>query len=225
MSDPRREIYADHAATTAPAPEVVAAMGSYQGAGFGNASSVHRRGEAAREAIETARAQVAALIRATPEEIVFTATGSEANNLALQGALGAVGSTITPVKARRRIVISAIEHPSVLETARALEDAGHGVTVVPPGAGGVIDPERVAHGLGPDVALVSVMLVNNEIGTVQPVAEIARLAKASQKTSTTRGADVDAGPNGVGNPGRIGLQPAAALSQQIAAEAELSSTG
>src|SRR6185503_5547660 len=86
---PRREIYADHAATTAPAPEVIAAMQPFMSAAFGNASSVHRRGEAAREAIEGARAQVAALIGASPEEVVFTATGSEANNLALKGAIAA----------------------------------------------------------------------------------------------------------------------------------------
>lgn len=178
MSATPREIYADHAATTAPAPEVIAAMAPFQGAGFGNASSAHRRGEAAREAIEMARAQVAALIGATPEEIVFTATGSEANNLALKGALGAVGSTNSP-RVKRRVVVSAIEHPSVLETAQALADAGHDVTLVPVGRDGVLDPTRVLRALGPDVALVSVMLVNNEIGTVQPVAEIARHARES----------------------------------------------
>jgi len=180
MSAAPREIYADHAATTAPAAEVTAAMEPYMGAAFGNPSSVHRRGEAAREAIETARAQVAALIGATPEEIVFTATGSEANNLALKGAMGAAAASASRPGAggpRRRIVVSAIEHLSVLETAHALGDAGHEVTVVPVGSGGVLDEARVARALGPDVALVSVMLVNNEIGTLQPVAGIARMAK------------------------------------------------
>jgi len=182
MSTPR-EIYADHAATTAAAAEVTAAMAPYMGAAFGNPSSVHRRGEAAREAIENGRAQVATLIGATPEEIVFTATGSEANSLAILGSVGGAMGAAAPaarpaaVPPRRRIVVSAIEHLSVLETAHAMGDAGVEVTVVPVGSGGVLDEARVGRALGPDVALVSVMLVNNEIGTLQPVAGIARLAK------------------------------------------------
>lgn len=183
-----REVYADHAATTAPAPEVVAAMAPYLGERFGNASSVHRRGEAAREAIEQARARVAALIGAAAEEIVFTASGSEANNLALKGALlaadpaGALGlgpAADGPGRssgARNRIVLSAIEHPSVLETARHLESRGLALTIVPVGPDGVLDPARLEETLGPDVALVSVMWVNNEIGTVQPVARVAEIA-------------------------------------------------
>jgi len=169
-------VYADHAATTAVAPEVVEAMLPFLGEGFGNASSVHRRGEAAREAIEAARARVAALIGASPEEIVFTASGSEANNLALKGALAAAADVAGAAAARRRLVISAIEHPSVLETARHLEARGFPLTVVPVGRDGVVDPARLEGALGPDVALVSVMWANNEIGTVQPVARIAELA-------------------------------------------------
>ena len=183
MNTAPREIYADHAATTAAAAEVTAAMAPYMGAAFGNPSSVHRRGEAAREAIENGRAQVATLIGATPEEIVFTATGSEANSLAILGSVGGAMGAAAPaarpaaVPPRRRIVVSAIEHLSVLETAHAMGDAGVEVTVVPVGSGGVLDEARVGRALGPDVALVSVMLVNNEIGTLQPVAGIARLAK------------------------------------------------
>jgi cysteine desulfurase len=166
-----REIYLDHAATTPVAPEVLAAMQPFFGERFGNASSVHRRGEAARDAIADARARVAALIGATPEEIVFTATGSEANVLALTGVLRSVTD-------RRRLVISAVEHPSVLETARALERDGVPVTIVPVDAFGRVDPETLERALGPDVALVSVMLANNEVGTVEPIAEIARRAHA-----------------------------------------------
>lgn len=177
----RKEIYADHAATTRPADEVVAAMQPWLGEGFGNASSVHRRGDAAREAIEGARAEVASLIGALPEEIVFTASGSEANNLALKGAAAAAAMATQgrpgATAPRRRVVVSAIEHLSVLETAHALADQGFEVTVVPVGPEGVLDPARVASALGPDVAVVSVMRVNNEIGTLQPVAEIARLVK------------------------------------------------
>jgi cysteine desulfurase len=152
---------------------VIEAMRPFLGEAFGNASSVHRRGEAARDAIDRARAQVALLIGAMPEEIVFTASGSEGNNLALQGVLaGATGE-------RRRLVISAIEHPSVLETARFLESRGVSLTVVPVEPDGIVKAARVAAALGPDVALVSVMLVNNEIGTLQPIAEIAALARAA----------------------------------------------
>ncbi|MBI1796536.1 MAG: cysteine desulfurase [Candidatus Eisenbacteria bacterium] len=187
-----REIYADHAATTAPAPEVVAAMAPYLGDAFGNPSSVHRRGEAAREAIESARADVATLIQATPEEIVFTATGSEANDLALTGVMEAAaldagrgtaaGRDATGRErgaARRRIVVSAIEHLSVLESARYLESRGFDLTIVPVDSDGLIDLARLRAALTPDVALVSVMLVNNEIGTIQPITEIAGAAHAA----------------------------------------------
>src|SRR5215831_17545290 len=151
-----REIYLDHAATTPVAPEVLAAMQPFFGERFGNPSSVHRRGEAARDAIADARAGVAALIGATPEEIVFTATGSEANTLALTGVLH-----VTKPE-RRRLVISAIEHPSVLETAAALEKDGVPVTIVAVDRLGRVDPETLERALGPDVALVSVMLANTE---------------------------------------------------------------
>jgi cysteine desulfurase len=173
-----RTVYADHAATTRPAPEVLAAMGPWLDEGFGNPSSVHRRGEAAREAVEEARARVGALLGALPEEIVFTASGSEANNLALKGALYAPGAG-PGGRARRRLVVSAIEHPSVLETARHLESRGFPLTIVPVEPDGVLDPARLERALGDDVALVSVMWVNNEVGTLQPVGAIAAAAHAA----------------------------------------------
>ena len=164
-------IYADHAATTRPAPEVVEAMLPWLGEGFGNASSVHSRGEAARDAIEAARLEVARLVGGQSEEIVFTATGSEANNLALQGVLRAAAG------ARRRIVTTAIEHPSVLSPARALEAEGFALTVVPVRPNGAVDPDEVAAALGDDVALVSVMAVNNETGVIQPLEEIGPMVR------------------------------------------------
>ena len=167
-----REIYADHASTTATAPEVVRAMAPFFGDAFGNASSVHRRGEAAREAVNAARGQVAGLIGGVAEEIVFSASGSEANNLALRGVLALAEG------ARRRLVVSAIEHPSVLETARTLEREGVPLTVVPAGRDGIVDLDAMRAALGPDVALVSLMLANNETGMLQPVAEVAKLARA-----------------------------------------------
>ena len=186
-----REVYADHAATTPLAPEAAAAMRPFLGERYGNASSVHRRGEAAREAVEAAREAVADLIGATPEEMVFTASGSESNNLALKGVLAGAGAGLKSRSAgaglqsrsaggeRRRLVVSAIEHPSVLETARHLEANGVPLTIVPVQSDGTVDPERLRSAVGPDVALVSVMWVNNETGCIQPVVEIAAIAHAA----------------------------------------------
>jgi len=172
MSAPR-EIYADHAATTRPAAEVVEAMRPYFAERFGNASSVHRRGEAARDAIESARARVASLIGAALEEVVFTASGSEANNLALRGAMAVAAS------GRRRLVVSAIEHPSVLETARVLQAHGVELSIAPVGRDGVVDLAALETLMGDDVALVSLMAVNNETGVIQPVEAASRLAHAA----------------------------------------------
>ncbi len=188
-------IYADHAATSPPLAEAVEAMLPFLNERFGNASSVHARGEAAREAVEVARARVASLLAAEPDEIVFTASGSEANNLAMRGALA-----LAP-EGRRRLVVSAIEHPSVMETARALEAAGYELTIVPVEPSGVVDAERVGAALGDDVALVSVQWVNNEVGTIQPVAAVAALARAC-------GARVHA--DAVQAAGKLALAPAAA---------------
>lgn len=167
-----KRVYADHAATTAPAPEVLEAMLPWLGERFANASSVHARGEAGREAIETARLEVARLIGAQPEEIVFTATGSEANNLALKGVFAGI---TTPE--RRRIVVSAIEHNSVLETVVHIESRGGLLTVLPVQANGMVDPDDLSEALGPDVALVSIMAVNNETGVINPVADLGLRAK------------------------------------------------
>ena len=163
-------IHADHAATTRPAPEVVEAMQPWLAERFGNASSVHARGEAARDAIGSARLEVARLVGAQSEEIVFTATGSEANNLALRGALRATTG-------RNRLVTTTIEHASVLGPARALEAEGFALTLVPVRANGAVDPDELEAALGPDVALVSVMAVNNETGVVQPLEEIGPLVQ------------------------------------------------
>ncbi len=167
-----KHVYADHAATTRPAPEAVQAMLPWVADGFGNPSSVHTRGEAARDAVEAARIEVARLMAAQPEEIVFTASGSESNNLALKGAAMATDGT------RRRLVVSAIEHPSVLATARHLEARGHALTVVPVQANGRIDPDELGAALGDDVALVSVMALNNETGVTQPLDDIGARVKA-----------------------------------------------
>lgn len=167
-----RRVYADHAATTRPAPEVLEAMAPWLGERFANASSVHARGEAGHEAAEAARLEVARLVGAQAEEIVFTASGSEANNLALKGALAAM-----PSGDRRRVVVSAIEHNSVLGTAAYLEQTGCRVTRLAVQANGAVDPDELSAALGPDVALVSIMAVNNETGVINPVEELGLRAK------------------------------------------------
>jgi cysteine desulfurase len=168
-----RDVYADHASTTRPLAGAVEAMSPWLGDRFGNASSVHTRGVRAREAVEDARARVAALIGARPEEIVFTASGSESNNLALRGLLD-----LAP-PGRRRVVVSAIEHASVLVCVRHLESQGVPLTVLPVTRGGVVELADVERALGPDVALISLMAVNNEVGTIQPVREAAALARGA----------------------------------------------
>jgi len=163
-------IYLDHNATTPVAPEVVAAMLPFLQEHFGNPSSDHAYADAPRCAMAAAREEVARLIGARPAEIVFTGSATEANNLALLGVARALGP------ARRHAVISAIEHPAVHEPARRLQALGWALSIVPVDGDGRVDPEAVAAALRPDTALVSIMHANNEVGTLQPVAEIAALA-------------------------------------------------
>lgn len=158
------EIYLDYQATTPVDARVLAKMLPFFGESFGNPHSIaYRRAEAARVAVAEARLQVAALIGATPEEIVFTSGATEATNIAIRGlALGKPG----------HLVVSAIEHACVRETAHALRAAGWALTTVPVDRDGFVEPDTVAAALRDDTAVVSVMMANNEIGTLQPVAEI-----------------------------------------------------
>ena len=165
-------IYLDYAATTPVDPAVVAAMAPWADARFGNPHSPHRWGYDADAAIGVARGQVAALLGVAPDTVAFTGGATEAVNWALKGVL------LAAVPARRRLVTVATEHSCVLETARWLEGIGCGLTVVGVGHDGLVDRAALAAALGPDVALVSTMLVNNETGVIQPVADIARLAHA-----------------------------------------------
>ena len=164
-----RRIYLDHAATTPVLPDVMGAMLPLMGERFGNPSSVHARGREARAAVDEARDAVAAILGCAPREIVFTGSGTEADNLALRGVLERWGA-----ERGRHLVVSAIEHDAVLETARGLRDSGRAdVDVVACDAGCRVDPDDVARLVRPDTSCVSVMLVNNETGTIQPVAAIA----------------------------------------------------
>jgi cysteine desulfurase len=166
-------VYLDHNATTPLAPEVVEAMTAALRDVFGNASSVHRFGQRARAAVDDARAAVAALIGADPVEVVFTSGGTEADNFALRGAADVLGPA-----GRTHLVVSAIEHEAVLQTARSLQKRGWDLTLVPVDASGVVSAQAVCAAVRADTALVSVMHANNEIGTIQPIVEIAAAARA-----------------------------------------------
>lgn len=165
-------IYLDHNATTPVAPEVFAAMAPWLQEHFGNPSSSHAFGRRAAQAVALAREQVAGLIDALPQEIVFTGCATEANNLALLGVARAVDSS------RRHLVIGSVEHPAVSAPAMALRDQGWEVTVVGVDAFGRVSASDVERVLRPDTALVSVMHANNEVGTLQPIAEIATITRA-----------------------------------------------
>jgi cysteine desulfurase NifS len=167
---PRRRIYLDNNATTRVAPAVRDAMQPYLDAGLGNPSSIHGAGRDAREAMEAARRQVAQLVNARPRRIVFTGGGSEADNLALKGVAFARRDLGT------HLVVSAIEHPAVLETCRFLETIGYSVTYLPVDEFGLIAPGTLRDALRPDTVLVSLMLANNEVGTIQPIADLCRIA-------------------------------------------------
>jgi cysteine desulfurase len=168
MRDP---IYLDYNATTPVAPEVLEAMLAWLRDHFGNPSSTHPFGRRAAEAVTASRREVADLIGAHPHEIVFTGCATEANNLALLGVARALGT------ARRHLVISAVEHPAVMAPAMFLREQGWDVTVVPVDGFGRISLEVLEKSLRTETALVSVMHANNEVGTVQPIREIARLTR------------------------------------------------
>jgi cysteine desulfurase len=162
-------IYLDHAATTPMRPEVFDAMRPYFLERFGNPSSLHSYGLDARAAVEQARQHVASAIGASPEEIVFTSGGTESDNLALRGVLQREGK-------KDHIMTSAIEHPAVLETCKFIEKLGHEVTYLSVDREGRIDPAEVEHALKENTRLISIMHANNEIGSIQPIAEVGALA-------------------------------------------------
>jgi cysteine desulfurase len=168
-------VYLDNNATTPVAAEVAQAMRPYLAEDYGNASSVHWFGQRAREAVEQAREQVSRLISAPPSEIVFTSGGTESDNAAVFGA--AEGSRPRTLSGPKHVITTSIEHPAVLYGARALERRGLHVTFVPVGSDGVVDAAEIERSIRPETILITVMLANNEIGTLQPVEEIGRLAR------------------------------------------------
>jgi cysteine desulfurase len=161
------KVYLDNSATTAMAPEVTQAMLPYFSEEFGNAQSVHSFGQRAKSAVERARREVAELINATPSEIVFVSGGTEADNLAIRGIAEAHGESGS------HIITTSIEHPAVLATCEALERTGFRVTYLPVSRLGLVDVDDVRRAITDHTILISVMLANNETGTIQPLAEIA----------------------------------------------------
>ncbi|MBW2000226.1 MAG: cysteine desulfurase [Deltaproteobacteria bacterium] len=165
-------IYLDHSATTPLREEVFAAMQPFFSLHFANPSSIHSPGQDARKAVEKARATVAQVLGVRPTEIRFTSGGTESNNLAIYGLIRA------SEKRNPHIIVSSIEHPSVLECARYLESHGVAVTYLPVNAMGQVDPDSLRQALRKDTVLISVMLANNEVGAIQPIAEIGQIARA-----------------------------------------------
>ena len=166
------KIYFDHSATTPLDPRVVESMLPFYGANFGNPSSVHSDGQEARQAVDLGRKQVADLLHASPDEIVFTASGTEADNMALIG----VATQFAPQDCH--IITSVFEHPAILETCKYLEKLGYGVTYLPVTSEGIIDPESLKQALQPNTRLVSIMAANNVVGTLQPIHELAQITRA-----------------------------------------------
>ena len=165
-----KRIYMDHSATTPVAPEVLEAMLPYFSEKFGNASSLHSFGLEAKEALEESREKVAGLLGAKPEEIIFTAGGTESDNLALKGIAR------KNQKSGKHIITTRVEHPAILECCRKLEKEGFEVTYLPVTNEGLVEIATLESAIRSDTILISVMHANNEVGTIQPLEEIGRLA-------------------------------------------------
>lgn len=166
------QVYLDYNASTPIAPEVREAMLPYLESAFGNPSSTHWAGRPAREAVERARQQVADFLGCSVGEVVFTSGGTEANNYALKGVFYARG-------AKGHFVTSAVEHPAINAPLRFLQTLGAAVTVVPVDSAGMVNPAAIAAAIRPDTILVTVMHANNEVGTIQPIREIADICQAA----------------------------------------------
>ena len=171
----QKTIYADNAATTAMSDVAIAAMTPYLKQVYGNPSSLHTVGQVAKEALDDARARIAARLNAAPNEIYFTSGGSEADNQAIRSA-AANGAK----RGKKHIISTAFEHHAVLHTLKKLEREGFEVTYLDVHENGIVTAEQVKNAIRPDTALVTVMFANNEIGTVQPIAEIGAVCRESK---------------------------------------------
>ena len=165
-----KRIYLDYNATTPITPEILAAMLPYLTEEFGNASSIHAFGQNAREAVEQSRSFIAAFLGARAADIMFTSGGTESNNHAILGAVAAAPGTA------KHMITSAIEHVAVLDSCRALAKSGIDLTVLPVDREGLVNPEDVRNAIRPETVLITLMLANNEIGTIEPIEEIGKIA-------------------------------------------------
>ena len=169
MSKVQREIYLDHAAATYLLPEVSKTLKPYLEKLYANPSSLHSQGLKVKTDIEKARDKIGKIINADPQEIIFTGSGTESINLALKG--------IAEAKKEGHIITSKIEHPAVLDTCRHLEKKGFEITYLPVDLHGLVSPEDLENAIRNDTILISIMYANNEIGSIEPIAELARIAR------------------------------------------------
>ncbi|MBU1090181.1 cysteine desulfurase [Patescibacteria group bacterium] len=197
-------IYLDHAATTPLAPEVLEAMLPFLREEFGNAGSIHSKGQSAKNAIEKARRDVAEILYCEPEEIIFTSGGTESDNLALRGVLENLSPRpvlSNPAKAgeegngskvgkreskNAHLIISEIEHPAILRAAELLKKQGIELTKIPVGKNGIVDARKIEKAIQSNTKLISVMLANNEIGTIQPIREIGKMIRKMNQEQRTK---------------------------------------
>lgn len=167
-----KPIYLDYNGTTPHAPEVIEAMRPFLETEFGNPSSSHWYGVGPKRAVDTARSQVARILNCRPQEVIFTSGGTESNNHAIRG-------TARALRAKgNHLITSVVEHPAVLEVCRHLEGEGFETTYLPVDAEGTIDPAAVENAIRPETILITIMHANNEVGTIQPISEISRIAKS-----------------------------------------------
>jgi len=169
-------IYLDNAASTAVHPEVVKEMLPYFDVQYGNPSSIHQFGRKAKNAIQKARKQVAALIDAEPDEILFTSGGTESNNTILYGITKLQGSHLD----QNHIITSSIEHEAILQPCKKFENIGIKITYLPVDEHGIVNPDDITNSINPHTVLVSIMFANNEVGTIQPIKEISEICKKYQ---------------------------------------------
>ena len=165
----RMRVYMDYAATTPTDPRVVKAMLPYFSRKFGNTMSLHRWGREAKEALENSREEIASFMNAKPEELIFTSSATESNNLVLKGI------AFASREKGKHLIVSKIEHPCIMETSRWLQQQGFEVTYLPVDKHGIVEPAKVEEALRKDTILVSIMHANNEIGTIEPIEEIGKI--------------------------------------------------
>lgn len=180
----RKRIFLDYASATPILPEVVDTMAQYTKNNFANASALYAEGVKASNDISESRKVVAGILRALPDEIVFTGSGTEADNLAIFGILGSVD--IQSKKKKPHIIVSSFEHSAILEAAKIFEKNGGKVTYLTVSESGYIDPKDVLEALRPETVLVSIMYANNEIGTIQPIKDIAKVIRFYKKNNNSR---------------------------------------